>query len=282
MAENVGAFADAARAREEALATRLAASAAADTEFQAMLQQVVRANTGSRQRLNAIEAEIRESAATWPGLDTPAGSRQFQRFLTAKTREIHHVVSAAAGDDERRAHLAQALTNHYRLGSGQDGDPHIRLVDNTIAADGQQPRDPTINGVAARRCRRSRTALPTTWARRSRAPASSSPATRKPATPDCASPDSPTWTTRSPSMTVSARCRPGPPSAPTDSATRSTACGPTGRAPRRTTTSHRNRGYRTWPTRPLTWGHCWAPPWAQTPRWASRRPAASTTPHREP
>lgn len=149
MAENVGAFADAARAREEALATRLAASAAADTEFQAMLQQVVRANTGSRQRLNAIEAEIRESAATWPGLDTPAGSRQFQRFLTAKTREIHHVVSAAAGDDERRAHLAQALTNHYRRGSDQDGDPHIRLVDNTIAADGQQPRDPTINGVGS-------------------------------------------------------------------------------------------------------------------------------------
>ncbi|BBY33405.1 hypothetical protein BST33_09810 [Mycolicibacter minnesotensis] len=149
MAENLGRFADAARAREDALANRLAASVAADKEFLTMLQQVVRTNASSRQRLNAIEAEIRESAATWPGLDTPAGSRQFQRFLTAKTREIRQVVSAASDDDERRAHLAQALTNHYRLGGGEGGDPHIRLVDNTILADGQQPHDPTINGVGS-------------------------------------------------------------------------------------------------------------------------------------
>ena len=146
MAENLGAFADAARAREEALANRLAASVAADNEFQTILQQAVRNTVTSRQRLDAIEAEIRESAATWPGLDTPAGSRQFQRFLTAKTREIQRVVSDAAADSRHRASQVQTLTNQYKLGSGEGvppgQDPHIRLVDNETHA----PHDPTIAG----------------------------------------------------------------------------------------------------------------------------------------
>lgn len=150
MAENLGSFADAARAREGELANRLATSVAADRELQTILQQAVRNAVTSRQRLDAIEAEIRESAATWPGLDTPTGSRQFQRFLTAKTREIHRVVSDAAADSRHRSQLAQTLTNHYQLGSAEGGqDPQIRLVDNTIPADDEQPRDPTIAGLGS-------------------------------------------------------------------------------------------------------------------------------------
>lgn len=146
MTENLGAFADAARAREEQLANRLAASVAADGEFQAILHQAVRGNGSSRQRLDAIESEIRQSASSWPGLDTPAGSRQFQRFLSAKTREIGKVVSDAAAANRHRARLVQNLTNRYQFGDGERQDPHIRLVDNTIPADGQEPREPTIAG----------------------------------------------------------------------------------------------------------------------------------------
>ena len=127
------------------LATRLANAAAADRAFQTILQQAVQNNARSLQRLDAIEAEIRESAANWPGLDTPAGARQFQQFLTGKTREIHQVVSAASADSRHRATQVQALTSHYRLGTGDGSqDPHIRLVDNTIAAP-----DPTIAGVGS-------------------------------------------------------------------------------------------------------------------------------------
>lgn len=149
MAENLGAFADAARAREEELLSRLATAVAADKEFQTILQQALRSTARSRQRLDAIEAEIRESAAAWPGLDTPAGARQFQHFLIAKTREIHRVVADAAADSRHRTQLVQTLTNHYRLGTGEEEqDPHIRLVDNTIPAD-NQPHDPTIAGVGS-------------------------------------------------------------------------------------------------------------------------------------
>ncbi|BBZ25345.1 DUF4226 domain-containing protein [Mycolicibacter hiberniae] len=121
MAENPGTSADASRARHDALARQLAASAAADQEFQTLLRQAVQSNADARQRLDAIEAEVRESAETWPGLDTPAGSRQFQRFLTAKTHEVHRVVSDAATDNQHRAQQARALTRRYQLAGG-DGE----------------------------------------------------------------------------------------------------------------------------------------------------------------
>lgn len=142
MTENRGAFADAARARENKLVNRLAASVAADHDFQAILREAVRNNSASRQRLDAMAAEIRQAAATWPGLDTPAGSRQFQRYLTGKAREIHKIVNDAHADSEHRAGLVRTLTNRYKLGGDGDTDPHIRLVDNEIPT----PHDPSIAG----------------------------------------------------------------------------------------------------------------------------------------
>lgn len=146
MTDNLGAFADAARVREEELVNRLAVSVAADNEFQAILREAVRRNSASRQRLDALDSEIRQAASTWPGLDTPAGSRQFQQFLTGKTREIHTIVADAAADSGRRAALVQTLTNRYEFGGDGGNDPHIRLVDNEIPADTPQPHDPTITG----------------------------------------------------------------------------------------------------------------------------------------
>ena len=146
MTENLGAFADAARAREDELVHRLAASVAADKQFQAILREAVQNNSMSRQRLDALESEIRQAASTWPGLDTPAGSRQFQQFLNGKTREIHRIVADAAEDSQHRASLVQSLTNRYQFGGDDGGDPHIRLVDNEIPADVPPPHDPTIEG----------------------------------------------------------------------------------------------------------------------------------------
>ncbi|MDQ2628067.1 MAG: DUF4226 domain-containing protein, partial [Actinomycetota bacterium] len=146
MTENRGAFADAARARENKLANRLAASVTADQEFQAILRDAARNNSVSRQRLAAMEAEIRQAAATWPGLDTPTGARQFQQFLNGKTREIHQIVRDARADSEHRAGLARTLAGRYESG---DGEPRIQLVDNEIPAvegDDAEPHAPTIAG----------------------------------------------------------------------------------------------------------------------------------------
>jgi hypothetical protein len=150
MTENLGAFADAARAQEAELANRLAASVAADEQFQAVLCEAAQKNSASRQRLDAIEAEIRQSASRWPGLDTPAGSRQFQQFLNAKTREIHKVVADASADNAHKASLVRTLTKRYETGGHDDGDPQIRLVDNEIPADAPKPHDPTIDGPGSK------------------------------------------------------------------------------------------------------------------------------------
>jgi hypothetical protein len=125
MPEVLGAFADAARVREEQLVQRLATSVQLDRSFEGILRDAHQYNLQSRRRLDALEAEIGQTAATWPGLDTPAGARQFQAYLAGKTREIHKIVADAAADSQQRAAQVQALTGRYPRG----GDPTTQLVD---------------------------------------------------------------------------------------------------------------------------------------------------------
>lgn len=117
----VGAFADAARAREELLTRRLAASVAADKAFEAVLRDARQHNLAARRRLDAMEPEIRQAAGTWPGLDTPAGAQQFQVYLVGKTREIHRIVADAATDSQQRAAQVRALTDRYTIGDEKRG-----------------------------------------------------------------------------------------------------------------------------------------------------------------
>ncbi|ULP47670.1 MULTISPECIES: DUF4226 domain-containing protein [Mycolicibacter] len=113
MPDKSGAFAEAARAREEQLAQRLATSVELDRSFEGILRGAHQNNLQARARLDALEAEIRQSAASWPGLDTPAGARQFQAYLTGKTREIHRIVADASADSRQRAAQVLALTGRY-------------------------------------------------------------------------------------------------------------------------------------------------------------------------
>lgn len=134
MPEERGAFADAARKRETQLAQRLASSVAADQEFEALLRGAVQHNREYRQRLDAIEAEVRQAAATWRGLDTPAGAHQFQQFLTGKAREIYKIVADGLADSRARSQAVQALGGRYTVEGGlrrapTDGsDPTVHLA----------------------------------------------------------------------------------------------------------------------------------------------------------
>lgn len=136
MPEVLGAFAEAARAREGQLVQRLATSVELDRSFQDILRGAHQFNLPSRQRLDALEAEIRQAASAWPGLDTPAGARQFQAYLSGKTREIHQIVADAAADGQQRAAQVQALTGRYPL----RGDRTIQSVDFPLH--GPPPVDP--------------------------------------------------------------------------------------------------------------------------------------------
>lgn len=136
MPEVLGVFADAARAREERLVQRLATSVELDGSFEEILRGAHRFNVQSRQRLDALEVEIRQAAAAWPALNTPAGARQFQAYLAGKTREILKIVADAAADSQRRAAQVQALTGRYPL----RGDRTIQSVDFPLH--GPPPVDP--------------------------------------------------------------------------------------------------------------------------------------------
>lgn len=114
MPDQLGAFAEAARAREEQLVQWLATSVELDRSFEGILRGAHQNNLQSRARLDALEAEIRQSAASWPGLDTAAGARQFQVYLAGKTREIHQVISDAVADSQERSAQVQTLTERYR------------------------------------------------------------------------------------------------------------------------------------------------------------------------
>lgn len=124
MADQLGAFADAARAREKQLVQRLATSVELDRSFDGILSGALQFNAQSRARLDALEAEIRQAAAAWSGLDTPAGARQFQAYLAGKTRDIHKVVADAHADSQQRAAQVRGLTVRYAVGGAkQKGGP---------------------------------------------------------------------------------------------------------------------------------------------------------------
>lgn len=121
MPDVLGTFADAARARGAQLVQRLATSVELDRSFEGILRGARQFNLQSRGQLDALEAEIRQAAAMWSRLDTPAGARQFQAYLTGKTREIHKIVSDAYADSQQRTAQAQALTVRYHVGGAKQG-----------------------------------------------------------------------------------------------------------------------------------------------------------------
>ncbi len=132
MPEELGAHADAARAREDALARRLQRSVQADRAFLATVRDTTQVAVQGRRRLDSIEAEIREALAHHRALalDTPAGARQFQRFLTAKTHDIHQVIADTVADSQARAQSVRTLNGGYSVEHRQR--PTIQAVDHSF------------------------------------------------------------------------------------------------------------------------------------------------------
>ncbi|MGV0747414.1 DUF4226 domain-containing protein [Mycolicibacter heraklionensis] len=144
-----GAFADAARAREQDLAQRLATAVEVDRVFVEALRGACRKAVWGRRRLDAIEVEISDVVARHGvrGLDTPAGARQFQAFLATKAREIHLVVDEVSADSTSRTGLLRAL--RYPTGDGVPLAPPIdTLGDERRWTDKDlYPHDPTAADV---------------------------------------------------------------------------------------------------------------------------------------
>lgn len=98
---------------EAALAHQNSASSQLDLQvISAILNAHLKAVDG-REALNRLQRETEAAVHTRSDLDTPAGARDFQRFLIGKLRDIREVVANASLDDTSKSALMAAWTSLY-------------------------------------------------------------------------------------------------------------------------------------------------------------------------
>lgn len=123
-----GAAADAIANAEAALAQQNSVSSQLDMQVvSAILNAHLRAVDG-REALTKLQHETEAAVRTRSDLDTPAGARDFQRFLIGKLRDIREVVLNASLDDTSKSALMAAWTSLYDASRGEPNAP------------GEQPR----------------------------------------------------------------------------------------------------------------------------------------------
>ena len=108
-----GAAADAIRDAEAALAHQNSASAQVDLQVVTAVLNAHQKNAEGREALNRLQHDIEAAVTTRSDLDTPAGARDFQRFLIGKLRDIRAVVASASLDDTSNSALMAAWTSLY-------------------------------------------------------------------------------------------------------------------------------------------------------------------------
>lgn len=115
--DETGLGADAARAREVALTQHIGVSAETDRAVVPKLRQAYDSLVCGRRRLGAIGAEIENAVAHQRalGLDTPAGARNFSRFLATKAHDITRVLAATAAESQAGAARLRSLASSIRL-----------------------------------------------------------------------------------------------------------------------------------------------------------------------
>jgi len=98
---------------EAALAQQNSASSQLDMQvISAILNAHLKAVEG-KEALTKLQRETEAAVQTRSDLDTPAGARDFQRFLIGKLRDIREVVLNASLDDTSKSALMAAWTSLY-------------------------------------------------------------------------------------------------------------------------------------------------------------------------
>jgi hypothetical protein len=128
-----GAAAEAIRNAEAALAQQNSTTAQVDLQVVTAVLNAHQQNAEGREALNALQHEIETAVTTRSDLDTPAGARDFQRFLIGKLRDIRAVVANASLDDTSNSALMAAWTSLYNLDNlakrdAGDPDEHPRTT----------------------------------------------------------------------------------------------------------------------------------------------------------
>lgn len=118
---NQGRAAEAIRDAESALAHQSSTAAQVDLQVVTAVLNAHAANVTGAAELNRLQREIETAVLSRTDLDTPAGAREFQRFLIGKLREIRTVVDTAGLDATSKAALAAALAALYASATPEAG-----------------------------------------------------------------------------------------------------------------------------------------------------------------
>ena len=131
-----GDAADAIRDAEAALAHQNSATAQLDLQVITAVLNAHQKTGEGREALTRLQEDVEAAVKTRSDLDTPAGARDFQRFLISKLRDIHAVVASADLDDTSTSALMAAWTSLYnsaKPGAG-DADEHHGPVGGLVSA----------------------------------------------------------------------------------------------------------------------------------------------------
>lgn len=137
---------------EAALAHQNSASSQLDMQvITAILNAHLNAVEGS-QALTRLQQDTEAAVRTRSDLDTPAGARDFQRFLIGKLRDIRTVVLNARLDDTSKSALMAAWTSLYDASKSPDERTSARAVGTdaeTAAPTDDSDWDPLLDSLLA-------------------------------------------------------------------------------------------------------------------------------------
>ncbi len=137
-----GDAADAIAHAEACLAQQNSVSSQLDMQVvSAILNAHLRAVDG-RDALIKLQHETEAAVRTRSDLDTPAGARDFQRFLIGKLRDIREVVLNASLDDTSKSALMAAWTSLYDASKAEPGEQSRAAVPIADAAVAEASDDP--------------------------------------------------------------------------------------------------------------------------------------------
>ncbi len=118
-----GAAADAIASAEAALAQQNSASSQLDMQVVSAILNAHLSAVDGREALTKLQHETEAAVLMRSDLDTPAGARDFQRFLIGKLRDIRAVVLNASLDDTSKSALMAAWTSLYDASKNEPSRP---------------------------------------------------------------------------------------------------------------------------------------------------------------
>ncbi len=118
-----GDAAEAIRSAEAALAHQNSATAQLDLQVIAAILNAHLKTVDGKEALNSLQHDIESAVQTRTDLDTPAGTRDFQRFLIDKLKDIRAVVDEASLDDTSKSALMAAWTSLYNCSRDGPSEP---------------------------------------------------------------------------------------------------------------------------------------------------------------